>query len=119
MRPCFTGSIANFSAVVNSSKAEMQEMELRGNFAGGGGGAVFWSHSDRGGERVQCRACTMAGNNASYGAEYATEFVAWDMMPTALTVSALNRTKAGSALQRLTNKEYISDLGRVMQVEAR
>jgi len=37
-------------------------MELKGNVAGGGGGAVFWSHSDRGGERVQCcGACTMAG----------------------------------------------------------
>jgi len=42
----------------------------------------------------------------------------YNLMPTDLTVSALNRTAAGSALQRLTNKEYISDLGRVMQVEA-
>jgi len=61
----------------------------------------------------------MAANDASYGAEYATEFVAWDMMPTDLTVSALNRTAAGSALQRLTNKEYISDLGRVMHKSKR
>jgi len=46
-------------------------MELRGNFAGVGGGAVFWSHSDRGGERVQCRgACTMASRGLHSSTSY-------------------------------------------------
>jgi hypothetical protein len=87
------GVIALFSAIEESSQVEMREMELMGNIAGVGGGAVYWSHARRSGERVKCGNCTFSGNTAPYGADNATEFIAWDVMPTSRTLAALNRTK--------------------------